>query len=171
VKTAAASVAANANLSYDGSAVDPREGTLSAWIRLDWDGVADPTLDQTERAVFAFQPDAWHEELRVYFWHRYVLAARAYGSGTASLAQTEVTKWRAGEWHHVAASWSASAGTITLYVDGVKVNAGSFTAPTGSAPLQVGCLRYQGAGLQGSVDRFQVFKWALSDAEIAALAK
>ena len=66
-----------------------------------------------------------------------VVYANAQGNGQYESAYNsaggDTTAWKAGEWHHVAATFSASANHIKFYLDGVKIadnNEGYYYAPS-----------------------------------------
>jgi hypothetical protein len=73
-------------------------------------------------------------------------------------------KWKAGDWHHLAAVWDRHQG-ISVFVDGAKVasNWGKYSRAWNTLPdtISVGM----------PVDEFNIFAEPLTDAQIAQLAK
>ncbi len=82
-----------------------------------------------------------------------------------------------GQWNHAAVTYSKSAGTITIYANGVPyalTGAGSFTANTGStlhigsrAPGSFGSVQFTFNGL---IDEVQIYNRALTAADVASLS-
>ena len=77
-----------------------------------------------------------------------------------------------GGWHHVAVTLDGATGT--LYIDGQKVGSGNI----GIRPSQLGVTTQNWIGrsqfasdpyLDGRVDDFRVYNFALNDQEIAAV--
>lgn len=83
-----------------------------------------------------------------------------------------------GQWHHVAASADLAAGTLSVYVDGVEVNAEGRAVSFGNADYRVGVPAEHdrigsatyGAAFGGSMDELRVYRTALTATEIAELA-
>lgn len=83
-------------------------------------------------------------------------------------------EWRAGEWHHVVYTWSASQNRMRFYVDGVQ------TADTNEKhywpPASTGDRFALGANLSGTaahylIDEVRVWSRALEPAEVRAVAR
>ncbi len=96
----------------------------------------------------------------------------ANGSATQGAGVSSMSFPVAGEWTHLAGVYDPAAGTVALYVNGVRESdaAASFGAVVDSpGPFLVGRASW-GHPLQGAVDDVRVYGRALSAAEIAALA-
>lgn len=82
-----------------------------------------------------------------------------------------------GQWTHAAVTYSRSAGTITIYANGVAyalTTAGSFT-PNTTSMLHIGARVAGSFGtnqftFNGMIDEVQIYNRALSAAEVASLA-
>lgn len=76
-----------------------------------------------------------------------------------------------GQWFHVTARFSATE--IRIFLDGVPVGTpgatGAITPPV-AATVRIGCRGADDAYLDGTIDEVRLYKRALSDADIAALA-
>ncbi|HXU35479.1 MAG TPA: LamG-like jellyroll fold domain-containing protein, partial [Blastocatellia bacterium] len=77
-------------------------------------------------------------------------------------------------WTHLAASYDG-VNTFRFYINGVLVATGSGTlGAVNSAPFEIGdsgtCGQENNNSFQGSLDEVEVFKRALSDSEVAAIA-
>jgi hypothetical protein len=93
------------------------------------------------------------------------------GSGNDQYADTIV---QTNQWHHVAAVFAPGGSTQALYIDGVKVPAGTPALSITSDPLgsniRIGCRGDDTNYFEGTIDEVRVYSRALSDAEITALA-
>jgi uncharacterized protein (TIGR03437 family) len=159
-----------AGITYPEALLNLSEGTVEMWIAPRFNG-GDPafaspaaysifTYSAANGDYFRIGEDSAHQGRVVY--------ANAQGNGQYESAYNsaggDMTAWKAGEWHHVAATFSASANHIRFYLDGVKIadnNEGFYHAPS-----TVG-----GSILLGStvftVDELRVSNIALSDSAVA----
>jgi hypothetical protein len=171
----ALTLAAGGALSYprQGS-IDFHEGSIEMWIAPLADG-ADPRYSAREHALFYYAaPNGDYMKVAqsgssiVYGggaidgqWES------AYG-GTASMSG-----WRAGEWHHLAFTFSASGNFMRLYVDGVltaDTNEKHYTAP------DAGGDRFYLGGTPGGtaaaylIDEVRIWSRAMTAGEVTANA-
>jgi hypothetical protein len=112
--------------------VDASEGSLALWIR--------PTYDLTDTAYHD------HPQVFSYAIDRDNQLSIAVGDGCVTLRQRQqgrhlpgiclpVANWRAGEWHHLAVTWSASAQQTTMYADCASGSTGPYLAVNGNAAV------------------------------------
>lgn len=80
------------------------------------------------------------------------------------MLEPSLTRWKAGEWHHLAAVWDRNEG-FSVYEDGKKVNTnwGEYTWNWNLLPTTFFA--------RGTVDELYLFAEPLTDAQIAQLAK
>lgn len=125
------------------------EGSIEFWIRPDWNG-----KDGQDYAFFE-TGFAWDNGIRLakdgadnfrfFVWS---------GSTEYGIAHW-VADWKAGEWHHIAATWTESE--IALYEDGVQVGREPAQAPeTLFEPLFVGSGASDGRVAAGVMDEFRI---------------
>lgn len=109
---------APAQLAYDAFALDRAEGTVELWISPFW-----PEEDALDHFLVSSGNDHGFLLLRDQNWNLRLVVNR-YGNIDSPPLETGVTtniaEWTAGNWHHVAATWTDTA--ISLYVDGVRVD-------------------------------------------------
>ena len=79
---------------------------------------------------------------------------------------------KSGEWHHVAAVYSTTAGKLSQYVDGMPVQSFDLSGTTASTPVSVfiGCRRDAATAGQffiGSLDEIVTYQRALSENELS----
>lgn len=89
------------------------QGAIEFWIRPNWNG-----NDFINHNFFEIG-NQWFNRLRITKDGANNLRFIVWNSTTETGVATSVSHWVAGEWHHVAATWSGS--TIALYVDGQKM--------------------------------------------------
>jgi uncharacterized protein (TIGR03437 family) len=155
-------------MTYPAALFNVSEGTVEMWIAPRSNG-SDQAFSTSGSSIFKYQAsngdyftiaeDSAHQGRIVYTgaqvngqWES------AYNSGG------DITAWKAGEWHHIAATFSASANHIRFYLDGVKIadnNEGHYYAPTAAG----------GSILLGStvftIDELRISNVAFSDSAIA----
>jgi hypothetical protein len=159
--------AAQSRLAYSAAGrVDPNEGSLEMWVQLSHD-LDDPAYDNFPR-LFSYVIDGEHQLYVEINDHRIILSNR--NQGKYYMTWADQPHWRAGEWHHVAATWSSSAQRLNLYYDCVQAAEGlSFPALNGSAELfYLGSKGAWGEAPDASFDDVRLSRRALSAAEIAA---
>lgn len=142
------------------------EGTIEMWVRPDWNG----------------------EDMRWHTLGSLGLLAHLVTTGTGWLAAwvisedldsgnvvaSPITRWRAGDWHHVAMTWQ-EGGDLALYVDGVlairTVLAARWTAVAHEIGLVLGASsleQFRHAGFDGAFDEVRVSRRVRSAEEIRA---
>jgi len=124
------SAGAHSNLSYSAAGnVDSNEGSIDMWVNLTYD-LDDPVYNDHPH-LFAYDINDEH------LLHMEVDSGRigvvsANGASYYS-AWPAPPGWQAGDWHHLAATWSASANHLVLYYDCAMVADDDFPGLTGSA--------------------------------------
>ncbi|MCI0359667.1 MAG: LamG domain-containing protein [Planctomycetaceae bacterium] len=102
----------------------PAEGTVEFWIKPDWDGTVG-----TGRELFKVGEDFnfglliqidGANNLRLMVWGEDSSAPDGKGNKEMSIGAS-TTDWKAGQWHHVAATWNMASRELVLYVDGRQV--------------------------------------------------
>ena len=148
--------------------VDPNEGSLTLWIRL--------TYDLTDTAY------ADHPQLLSYAIDRDNQLSIEVGNGCVTVSQLNqgrvlpgmclpATDWRAGEWHHLGVTWSASANQTRVYYDCSAASLGTFAALHGSTDVfQLGS-DAAGNGIDAALDDVRLSRRALTANEIAAICR
>ena len=161
--------AAHSSLAYRAAGnVDPNEGSLTLWIR--------PTYDLTDTAYRD------HPQLFSYAIDRDNQLYAEVGNGCVTLSQRnqgrllpgpclQASGWRAGEWHHLAVTWSASANHLAVYDDCTLSSTGTFNALNGSAnTFQLGS-DAAGQAIDAALDDVRLSRRALTANEIAAICR
>jgi hypothetical protein len=156
---------ANSRLAYPAAGnVDPNEGSVEMWINLSYD-LDDPAYDAS-RYLFSVIIDDEHQLHLQVNSDRIIFYSRNEGSYYD--AWPEPPGWRAGQWHHLAATWSASGDRLVVYYDGVWVAEGDFAPLTGSASVfDLGTAAGWGV-TDAAFDDVRLSRRALSVGEIAA---
>lgn len=148
--------------------VDPNEGSLALWIRPTYDLTDTAYLDHPQLFSYAIDPD---NQLYVEVGNGCVtLSQRSQGRlfpGTC----LQASGWRAGEWHHLAVTWSASANHMAVYYDCTSSSTGTFSALNGIAnTFQLGS-DATGRTIDASLDDVRLSRRALTADEIAAICR
>jgi len=159
------SAAANSRLAYPAAGnVDPHEGSIEMWVNLTYD-LDDPAYDAS-RYLFSYIADDEHQLHLLVNSNRIIFYSRNEGSYYD--AWPGPPGWLAGEWHHLAATWSASAGCLAVYYDCTLVAEGDFAPLTGSASVfDLGSAAGWGV-MDTAFDDVRLSRRALSAGEIAA---
>jgi uncharacterized protein (TIGR03437 family) len=155
-------------IAYSGALLNLSEGTVEMWIAPRFNG-NDPAFSTSGYSIFRYSAangdfftiaeDSAHQGRIVY------TGAQVNGQWESAYSSPgDMTAWKAGEWHHVAATFSASANHIRFYLDGVKIadnNEGHYYAPSNAG----------GSILLGStvftIDELRISNVALPDSAIA----
>ncbi len=144
--------------------VNPNEGSIEMWLNLSHD-LTDPAYDHYPR-LFSYVIDGEHQLYIEVNHDRLIITSRNegryYGTWPAP------PDWRAGEWHHLAATWSAGANRLAVYYDCRLVAEGkNFPALTGSAEhFYLGSAGSWGV-MDVALDDVRLSRRALSPTEIA----
>jgi hypothetical protein len=96
------------------------DGTIETWISLQYDGTA-PIYTQYDHTILRYVSAKGDQ-----FAFSESNAGKIYGGTTVSKVFSGVTGpsisgWKAGQWHHVALTYSATAKRMRVYVDGLLV--------------------------------------------------
>jgi hypothetical protein len=86
------------------------EGAIEFWVKPYWDG------SDGQNYVFFEVGNEWFNRIRIAKDGANNLRLMVWDSTAEYGVFTNVSDWKAGEWHHVAASWSNT--DLALYVDG-----------------------------------------------------
>ena len=157
----------NNNVRYPANgAIHTDAGTLEFWIKPDWNG-----NDSVSHSFLLYGEDGGGmlfakdgaNNLRSIF-NQYSVG----GQSEKGIA-INVSDWQAGQWHHVAYTWSNPAHTLELYVDGSLRASDTFTGTLpaiSSADFQIGA---EGGGnfTDAALDELQFSAGVRSASEIA----
>ena len=146
--------------------LSPTVGTLEFWVQPQWNGSDGQTHNflkfGNNGGGMLFAKDGANN-LRSIF--------NQYGVGGQSEkgVAVNVGNWQAGQWHHVAYTWTSAARSLELYVDGSRVAQYTFTGslPNVSDPaFQIGA---DGGGnyANAALDELKISDVVRSAAEIA----
>lgn len=160
---------ANSMLAYRATGnVDPNEGSLALWIG--------PTYDLTDAAyrdhspLFSYAIDR-DNQLSVEIDDGCVtLSQRNQGRLFSGTCQ-QVPDWRAGEWHHLAVTWSGSANRIAVYYDCSQTAVGDYRALSGIANTFHLGSDAEGRTIDAALDDVRLSRRALTANEVAAVCR
>jgi len=157
----------NAMLAYpDRGGVDPQEGTIAFWVRMEWD----PASAVEGKALADMSTGTWENRFELRLGPRYIGLLLTTSDGVEQGCGAAM-QWTKGEWHHVAVEWGDSV--MQMYIDGTlrddRMYEGTVELPP-TAPLYVGS-QPKGPANQGAVRlwKWTVFQRILSPDEITAL--
>ena len=153
---------------YPGALFNASEGTVEMWVAPRFNGSDSKystagynvfTFNASNGDFFTIAEDSAHQGRIVY------TGAQVNGQWESAYGGAgDMTAWKAGEWHHLAATFSASANHIRFYVDGVKVadnNEGHFFSPSAAGgSITIGSAVF-------TLDELRISNTALSDSAIA----
>ncbi len=100
--------------------LDPSRGSLSLWYRADWDPGDERQRRGVRTLVATPRGRGEPEPLALGIWGA-TLSLRV-GVPRALNASVSVGAWKAGQWHHIVATWEREKG-IALFVDGQQAGA------------------------------------------------
>ena len=162
----------NALLAYpDAGGLNPEEGTVAFWIRMEWD----PSTPLTKSLV-ELVTNTWANRFEIGMGPTFIRLLLTNSDGIEQGVGAGI-HWMPGEWHHFAASWGEQL--MSLYIDAAlldqKPYTGSVVIPP-DTPLFVGSSKRgpseTGPENQGTVSlqSLSIFQRVLSADEIAMLA-
>ena len=141
------------------------EGTIEMWVAPRYNG-SDSVFANTGYPVFFYAAGNGDYFSIGETFPGHVIAAFASANGQSRGAYNagtgDMSGWKAGDWHHIAATFSASANYIRFYLDGVKIaDSNSYVSPSASgASFQIGSTAFV-------IDELRISKVALTDAAVA----
>ncbi len=116
----------NSRLTYpsDGN-INATEGTIELWIKPSWNGA-----DLQSRVLLKYGSSGalWLSKEGTNL--RFALNRDSENGSLVMDVLTDVSSWVAGQWHHVAATWSNAGQFIRLYVDGTLMSERSLASTT-----------------------------------------
>jgi hypothetical protein len=139
-----------------------KEGTVSFWIKPTWAG-----NDQNNDVFLSAGTGGGMIFFRDHQYMRMIV--NRYVNETDCIA--DITNWTSGAWHNVVYTWSDTAKTLKVFIDGSLAGqrAISSALPAISAPdLWVGS-DGGSTSANSSIDEFYIFGVALNDHDIASL--
>ena len=157
--------------------IAPGSGTIEFWFRPDWtSGTVEPGV------LFQVGP-TWNNGLLIQIDGALNVRFQQWGDdpatpGVESNAErgigTSASRWQAGQWHHLAATWNDQAGELAFYVDGVRIGVEPDAVHISSFATTDLSLGTGTAGDQhalGAFDELRILDHALSASVIAADAR
>src|SRR5262249_12485972 len=170
-------VGPGAALSYPVAGVlDPKAGTIEFWIQPRWNGNAGKSHG------FFQAGQAFDNGLLIQIDGANNVRLMTWGDDPATPAvERNVERgvgfsgagWKAGEWHHLAATWSESGRRLALYVDGRLADStdkGIVLGPPSQADFWLGSGQGGANAADAVFDELRVSKIARSAEEIKASA-
>jgi Concanavalin A-like lectin/glucanases superfamily/CARDB/NHL repeat/Galactose oxidase, central domain len=129
--------------------LDRTAGAIEFWLRPNWDG------DDGQDYAFFEVGTSWYNGIRLAKDGANNLRFLMWAGSTEYGIAHNVADWKAGEWHHIAATWQE--GEIALYEDGVQVGRDTAHVPDLlSGPLYVGSGAWDGRVVDGVLDEFRI---------------
>lgn len=141
------------------------EGTISFWVKpVDWNGT-----DKEFHHFFGAANEA--NRLIVYKYHNSPNLIFLYGrlakDGFQTTVSTDIGKWKAGEWHHICASWDQKK--MELFIDGRLSSIAEVKKPVDGGFMKFILGEYwQGNPGNSAIDELRIFEKKLSSKEIEA---
>ena len=119
----AVGIGTGGNLAYPaGGNLSLQDGTVEMWVSPLWDG-SNPVYRQALQVFFQYYwgPSDASQLVLALDNSGGIFAGAGPGVGVLGGAST-VIAWKAGDWHHLAFTYSTTRGRLRLYVDGVLAN-------------------------------------------------
>tara|TARA_R110001592_G_scaffold138511_5_gene357761 strand:+ start:63116 stop:67732 length:4617 start_codon:yes stop_codon:yes gene_type:complete len=136
------------------------ELTVMAWVKPSAFPASDLMTIVSKDTNFEFHIDPTGKVL--WWWNNSSGASRSFTSNNTSLTLDQ--------WHHVAITYSKSAGSQKIFIDGVETNTQSYANESlinNSLPLFIGTdYNYRSRDFNGNIDEVKIFKRALSSSAI-----
>ena len=145
---------------------DVSKGSLETWIMPYWN--YDSSGSSPNRTVFYWAADS-NNYFRLAIDGQKTLKAEWKRSGTTKVASYTITGWKSNVWHHIAATWNSSDGSIKLYTDGtIRQTITGWASPLGNSNLVY--LGHKGGTQQlyGRIDEFHIYDYVRSANQILA---
>jgi hypothetical protein len=130
--------------------LDMAEGTVEFWLKPDWDG------DDEQSYTFFEMGYEWFNRMRIMKDGANNLRIMVWDDDTEYGVAYNVGYWKAGEWHHIAATWQGDS--IALYADSVQVGTSEgVSMPSAMVDkLYVGSAALDPQYAQGVIDEFRI---------------
>ena len=172
----ALTVASGGALSYPTKgSINLSEGSIEMWIAPLSDGT-DPVYSAREHALFYYQASNGDYLKLAQTNSQGIL----YGGGTvggqwesAYGSHASMSGWKAGEWHHVVFTFSASASRMRFYLDGIltaDTNEKHYTAPAASGDRFYLGTTPSGTNAAYLMDEIRIWSRPMTAAEVQANA-
>lgn len=168
----ALSVASNGVLTYPATGnVSVTDGTIEMWLGMSGDGSAPAYSGYVP--LFSYTA-ANGDQLMLFdsggkgFYGGTTVDKITTGTGTGGSPFTNITAWHAGDWHHVAMTYSSTQGQLVMYIDGQISGRLQESIPMPAADGQVFTIGNNGNG-SGSpflIDEVLISNYAKTPAEI-----
>ncbi len=143
--------------------VNPDEGTLEVWVQLTAN--LEDLGATTHPRLFSYVIDNNNQLYVEINSGRVILTSRK--DGTYQGAWPQPVGWRAGEWHHITATWSRRQGVQSIYYDCMPMGSAEFRGLSGGEAAQFslggGSI---GPALDGALDDIRISGRPLNEAEI-----
>jgi hypothetical protein len=164
---------ANGLLRYPGWLLPRREGTISCWIRPNYDFVAFPSADYHGIVTSTTTPTSDQFQLWIMGDGTGRLRFETYAGGSLRVdLDYQPAAWDPGLLHHIACSWSDVEQV--LYLDGVRRDAqsGNFARWSEAGNVTIGTASTPATAndwLDGLIDDLAIFPRQLTDAQVATI--
>jgi uncharacterized protein (TIGR03437 family) len=154
-------------LAYPAANLTFAEGTIEMWVSPRYNGYDLVFASGGYNVFFYVAPNGDYFGIGEYSpGHDIGTSSSVNGQyqGAENPSAGDISGWKAGEWHHIAVTFSASANRIKFYLDGVKIadtNANHYVPPSASGgAMQLGTTAF-------TIDEVRMSKAALPDSIIA----
>ena len=126
------------------------QGAIEFWINPQWNG------DDAQGYTFFEAGDGWFNRLRIMKDGANNLRFMLWDSTTEYGVAYNVAHWRAGEWHHVAATWKGN--NIALFVDGQRKASSNVANPpdTLADTMYIGSSLWHDQQANAIIDEFRI---------------
>lgn len=138
-------------LSYETAGnLNRTQGAIEFWVRPEWDG------NDGQDYVFFEAGAEWFNRMMIVKDGANNLRLMTWDSAQEYGVAHPIGDWRAGEWHHVAATWDAAA--LALYVDGQLVDRNAQTRPPERLAdrFSIGSHVWGGSQVNATLDEFRI---------------
>lgn len=126
------------------------QGAIEMWFRPNWNG------NDEQNYVLFEAGNSWFNRLRIAKDGANYLRFMVWDGHTEYGAGFHVADWQAGDWHHIAVTWSGSI--LRLYVDGIPRSLDDDAHPPVVAPNQlgIGWSLFDGSRAHGVLDEVRI---------------
>jgi Concanavalin A-like lectin/glucanases superfamily/HEAT repeats len=147
--------------------LDLNDGTIEMWISPRLDG-NDPVYKQRNHSLLMYLSSALNQFLVSEGTFGGFYAGSVRGGDYKGTGGGDISKWKAGEWHHIAFTYSSRPLRQRVYIDGGLISEGRSSMP---APAQDGSgFMIGGFDSEFAVDELQISKGEKAKSEIGSSA-
>lgn len=151
--------------------LNPEEGTITFWFQSYYTRESGDTTERGFWEWYCTSGGRFDNGLIFFSWQSRGGNLHNRVNNNRENSASASYPYQIGQWYHIAVTWSASDNAMAWFVDGVEQDRDSFTVPiidpTESIQLRLGSGHSSSSVLDGVMDEFKLYNYAMTTVEIA----